>query len=103
MPCQFGLHNWLPRSNDAMIIRKLPTIIFCLAAMLGASGCVPIDALKTASAGHTGCAPEQISISNVRGATGGTLWNASCNGKTYLCSDVGTGKSSSEISCALAQ
>ena len=86
-----------------MIIKQVPMIAFYLAAMLGASGCVSIDTLKTASAGHTGCAPEQMSISNVRGATGGLLWNATCNGKTYLCSDVGTGKSSSEISCALAQ
>jgi hypothetical protein len=86
-----------------MIKRRVPKVAFYLAAMLGASACVNIDALKTASAGHTGCAPEQMTISNVRGAAGGSLWNASCNGKTYLCSDVGTGKSSSEISCALAQ
>lgn len=86
-----------------MIIKQVPSIAFYLAGMLGVSGCVSIDALKTASAGHTGCAPDQISISNVRGATGGSLWNATCNGKTYLCSNVDTGKSSSDISCALAQ
>jgi hypothetical protein len=86
-----------------MTIRQVQAIAFDLTAMLGASGCVPIDTLKTASAGHTGCAPEQISISNVRSASGGGLWNATCNGKTYLCSDVGTGKSSAEISCALAR
>jgi len=83
--------------------RQVPTFACYLAVMLSASGCVSIDALKTASAGHTGCTPEQMSISNVRGATGGALWNATCNGKTYLCSEVGTGKSSSEISCAVAQ
>ena len=80
---------------------SLATIIF--AAMLSATACVSVtDQLKTASAGHTGCEPEQLTISNLRSAGGGLLWNATCNGKTYLCSEI-AGKSSAEYSCALAQ
>jgi hypothetical protein len=74
------------------------------AALLGTTACVPnVDLLKTVSAGHTGCAPEQLAISNIRQSTGGLLWNATCNGKTYLCSDVAAGKTSAEYSCAPAQ
>jgi hypothetical protein len=81
---------------------SLVTVIF--AVMLSATACVPLtDQLKTASAGHTGCVPEQLKISNIRSAGGGLLWNATCNGKTYLCSEVASGKSSAEYSCALAQ
>jgi hypothetical protein len=87
-----------------MTSRPLRTIAVNLAALPGATGCVSqTDYLKTASAGHTGCAPEQITISNVRGTGGGSLWDATCNGKTYLCSEAGTGKSSAELSCAQAQ
>jgi hypothetical protein len=78
------------------------TVIFTI--MLSAPACVSVtDQLKTASAGHTGCAPEQLTISNLRSAGGGLLWNATCNGKTYLCSEVASGKSSAEYSCAPAQ
>jgi hypothetical protein len=81
---------------------SLATVVF--AVMLSATACVSLtDQLKTASAGHTGCAPEQLTISNLRSSGGGLLWNATCNGKTYLCSEVTSGKSSAEYSCALAQ
>jgi hypothetical protein len=77
---------------------RLTTIIL---ALLGVTGCVSTSQLKLISAGHTGCAPEQLTISNVQGL--GAMWNATCNGKTYLCSGVSTGKSSADYSCALAQ
>jgi hypothetical protein len=75
-----------------------------LAVLFGAAACVSFtDTLKTATAGHTGCAPEQLTISNLRTSGGGFLWNATCNGKVYLCSQVSTGKSDAEYSCAPAQ
>jgi hypothetical protein len=84
--------------------RPLPTVVIMLATLLGATACaVSDDQLKALSAGHIGCAPEQIAVANRRVAEGVLLWNASCNGKTYLCSQVITGKSSNEYSCALAQ
>jgi hypothetical protein len=57
--------------------------------------------LKTVSAGHTGCTPEQLTISNHQTNTfgGGETWNATCNGKVYLCSGVAA-KSSGDYSCA---
>jgi hypothetical protein len=60
--------------------------------------------LKTISAGHTGCTPEQLTISNHQhiGTFGSDeTWNATCNGKVYLCSGVGAGPSSvGTYSCA---
>jgi hypothetical protein len=78
---------------------RLATIIL---ALLGVTACESTGELKLISAGHTGCTPEQLTISNVQGP-GATLWNATCNGKTYLCSAYATGKSSGDYSCALAQ
>lgn len=86
-----------------MTSRLLSTVTAIFAAILSTSGCVSFsDQLKTVSAGHTGCAPEQLTISDIRTAGGGYLWNASCNGKNYLCSGV-TASKSAEYSCALAQ
>jgi hypothetical protein len=82
-----------------MTARSLPMVAVFFGALLGATACVSTDTLKLISAGHTGCTPDQLTISNVRGA----LWNASCNGKTYLCSGVSVGQSSAEFSCAPAQ
>lgn len=72
------------------------------------TGCqtVIMDQLKAVSAGHTGCTPDKITISNRQQVgTFGTseTWNATCNGKVYLCSGVPTGKSDEEYSCAPAQ
>jgi hypothetical protein len=92
------------RSSDAVNPRLLPIVAVTLATLTGASGCVSLpDKLKTISAGHTGCEPEQLVISAIRNEPTGTLWNATCNGKTYLCSAVQNGKSSDEYSCALKQ
>jgi hypothetical protein len=78
-------------------------LCICLVTLPGVNGCITTDQLKTATSGHTGCTPEQITISNRRFSGGGELWDATCNGKVYLCSLVSTGKSSDEYSCALAQ
>jgi len=82
-----------------MTSRSLPMVTVVLGAVLGATACVSTDTLKLISAGHTGCTPDQLTISNVQGP----MWNATCNGKIYLCSGVSTGKSSAEFSCAPAQ
>jgi hypothetical protein len=67
-----------------------------------------MDNLKTISAGYTGCAPEQITITNLAERntpiSTGETWNAACNGKVYLCSGVGNpgGSGTGANSCALA-
>jgi hypothetical protein len=44
------------------------------------------------SAGHTGCLPEENVISNAKLSTNGSgTWNATCRGKTYLCSTYVSG------------
>jgi hypothetical protein len=73
-------------------------LVVLLAVLTGVSGCATTGDLKFISAGHTGCTPDQLTISNVQRF--GALWNATCNGKTYLCSRAGT---SSDYSCAIAQ
>jgi hypothetical protein len=77
-------------------------------ALVVTTGCqtVIMDQLKAVSAGHTGCTPDQITISNHQhvGTFGNSeTWNATCNGKVYLCSGVPTGKSAEDYSCAPAQ
>ena len=81
------------------LVRSL--ILLGLAATAAACQSFVQNQLKIISAGHTGCAPEQLSISNFHANTfgGGEVWNATCNGKVYLCSGV-AGKSSGDYSCA---
>jgi hypothetical protein len=78
-------------------------------ALATASGCIPLaanspiilDRLQMVSAGHTGCLPSANSISNVKmNLDGSGLWNATCNGRTYLCSAVGSTGGSESFSCA---
>jgi hypothetical protein len=55
---------------------------------------VTMHRIKAASAGRTGCTPDQVTISNLRKLgefTGNASWNAICNGKVYLCTVVQTG------------
>lgn len=63
---------------------------------------VSTDRMKTLSAGQTGCLPDAIEVSNRQGVTGGYMWNATCNGRKYLCTALVSGKNSSQVSCALA-
>ena len=63
---------------------------------------IVMDQLKTVSAGHTGCTPDQLSISNHQNTLTGETWNATCNGRVYLCSGAYSGKSSEDFSCAPA-
>ncbi len=66
------------------------------------AGCISTDALKAASAGQTGCVPSAIEVSSPQAVTGGYMWNATCSGKKYLCTDLGSGTKSSQVSCAPA-
>jgi hypothetical protein len=49
------------------------------------------DKLKIVSAGFTGCMPEENELSNLAPRPDGSgTWNATCKGKTWLCSAVAT-------------
>jgi hypothetical protein len=67
------------------------------------SGCqITVEHLKTVSAGYVGCPASQIRITNrARPGVVGTseTWNATCNGKVYLCSGV---DATGQYSCAPA-
>ena len=81
-----------------------------LTACVGMAGCaVPLAArsglvtsrLQMVSAGHTGCLPQENDISNVvMNLDGSGTWNATCKGKVYLCSAVGSTGGSESFSCA---
>ena len=83
-------------------MRKMLLAVAALSVVTTA--CVPsVAVLQTESAGQTGCVPESIGVSNGRMVNVGYLWNASCNGKTYLCTDLSSGPKSGQVSCAVAQ
>lgn len=66
-------------------------------------GCLPATSLlRTWSAGQTGCVPDAIEVSGSKAVVGGVMWNATCNGKRYLCTNLGTGTNSDQVSCAVA-
>ena len=87
-----------------------------LVVFLGISGCMAmansianspsnITALKTVSAGYTGCLPDENQVSNINATAAGTTWNAKCKSKSkiYLCSSVGyAGDGTESHSCARA-
>jgi hypothetical protein len=77
---------------------------FCVfgPALIGLCGCVSMvtPKLRDVSAGYTGCLPDENQITNVRLNLGVTTWNASCKGKTYLCSAVGNSPESTSQHCA---
>ena len=66
------------------------------------ASCISPDLLKAQSAGQTGCVPDAIEVSKPQGVSGGYMWNATCNGKRYLCTTLSSGRNSSQVSCALA-
>jgi hypothetical protein len=70
---------------------------------LAANSPIIVNRLKLVSAGHTGCLPDANEISNVTANLDGSgMWNATCNGKTYLCTAVASVGSSESFSCAPA-
>ena len=70
-----------------------------LCLMIGLSwGCrVP---LQDVTAGHIGCRPDEIVISDNRLRTGVRTWTATCAGRQYVCSAVATGKDDGQIDCS---
>lgn len=49
------------------------------------------EKLKMVSAGYTGCMPEENELSNLAPRFDGSgTWNATCKGKTWLCSTIAT-------------
>lgn len=79
-------------------------------ALINTTGCasianspVVVNKLKTISAGHTGCIPEENEISNVNSSPDGSgTWNATCKGEVYLCSAVASVGNSESYSCSPA-
>jgi hypothetical protein len=73
------------------------------------SGCVSIsspavqDDLKLVSAGYTGCLPQENTITNSAQQTGGLMWNATCKGRSYLCTQVGIGNAATNSCAPVAQ
>lgn len=76
-------------------------LFFTTACAMTADSPTMTKGLQMISAGHTGCLPEENEISNVKmNLDGSGTWNATCKGKTYLCSAfLGVSKSES-YSCA---
>ena len=92
-----------------MTSRKFQSISGAAIALVVSTGCIPLSAksrivverLQMVSAGHTGCLPGANDISNVKmNLDGSGLWNATCSGRTYLCSAVGSTRGSESFSCA---
>jgi hypothetical protein len=86
-------------------------LLICAAlqcSLFMSAGCVPVNVnapdiqnqLKTISAGHTGCPPEENALSDVADRGNTVTWNASCRGKVYLCSGVSDASSARTYSCA---
>ena len=91
-------------TKSAMYIALIGVSTFSMAATETPPANV-LNLLKFVSAGHTGCLPGEIDLSNIdmaqdaRSNLWGGLWNATCNGKLYLCTAVRTNNSES-FSCA---
>jgi hypothetical protein len=57
--------------------------------LLATAGCYAVS-LQQLSSGHVGCQPEEIRISDERGAPSGWRgWKATCGGVVYICSAAG--------------
>ena len=72
---------------------RSPWLALLIVFAAGACGCASLTEkkLKTVSAGYTGCRPEENELSNVVAKPDGSgTWNATCKGKTYLCSAIST-------------
>lgn len=87
--------------------RMLAVLVIAIAV----TGCVMQDyragredsVLQQYSAGRTGCLPQDNVISNRSQLPKGFMWNASCKGRVYLCTNLPASENSWETSCAVAQ
>lgn len=90
-----------------MSARTLMFIAYAVSTLMILTACTTllkspplVSQMQGISAGRTGCLPESIQISNVKlhPPFGDTLtWNATCKGKTYLCSSVGRSDSCAPV------
>lgn len=102
---RIGRHHPPPKGVPIRSVIASTALLVLVVAEV--SGCISVNSpglqehLKTVSAGHTGCAPEDNVISNINAKRDGSgTWNATCRGKTYLCSAVATVGHSEAYSCA---
>lgn len=94
-----------------MITSKIGLALLAASALL-LPACVPAElahspmvtsGLQMISAGHTGCLPADNAISNTKmNLDGSGTWNATCNGRLYLCSAFKGVNPSDSYSCAPA-
>src|SRR4051812_3559959 len=99
-------------ASEARLMRTHAPCLAVLAAIAAsASGCTSLaenlpmvhEKLRTVSAGYTGCMPEENILSNIKpNPDGSGTWNATCKGKTYLCSAIATVDNSVSFHCAPA-
>jgi hypothetical protein len=76
-------------------------LIVMLAVLV--SGCATKGYLRSVSAGHVGCLPDEIVISDEEtDLLAGTTWIATCKGRRFVCSSYRTGEKSGEVQCVEA-
>ena len=73
------------------------TLLFAAACSLCVSVTACMAQLAPATAGHVGCAPEEIVVSNPVIAAGVRAWQASCRGRSYECSWAGNSIACTEL------
>jgi hypothetical protein len=58
------------------------------AALVFGSACATPAMLRDISSGHVGCLPDHIEVSNIHWmkSVKGQIWEATCEGKRFLCS-----------------
>jgi hypothetical protein len=67
-----------------------------LLVLTSVTGCFDKQA---ATSGQTGCAPDQLVISDEEDNYSSKTWTATCGDERYYCSLVGTGKETSQVNC----
>jgi hypothetical protein len=90
--------------SDAKASRPSPW--FCGATMVAAlflANCDATQQLQAVSAGQTGCAPQDIEITDDEPGLGARSWVAWCNSERYQCSTAGNTANCSATSKASAQ
>ncbi len=86
-------------------MRKVMIPLLGLATAL-CSGCASTltTQLPEASSGRVGCAPEAITISNVRIVLNSVSWKSVCDGRIYYCSGTAHGAFDlRDVSCVPTQ
>lgn len=82
-------------------------VLVVSSVLLAACGTVSVnspmiqDRLKLVSAGYTGCKPEDNQLTDVRASFDGSgSWYATCKGRQYLCTSVGSTSGDVSFQCA---